>query len=294
MSIDYLDHFIENALREDVGDGDHTSLACIPSDADGKARLLVKESGILAGLEVATRIFKKVDEDARLEFFKKDGDPITPPDIVFIVEAKIRALLLAERLVLNILQRMSGIATTTREYVDRLKGLKTKILDTRKTTPGMRMLEKLAVKTGGGVNHRFGLYDMILIKDNHIDFAGDIPGAIKRTKEYLKKTGRDLPIEIETRSLDDVRTVLAIGGIHRIMLDNFDIPHTIEAVKLIGEKYEIESSGGITFENIREYAECGVDYISVGALTHQIKSLDLSLKALNYKPDEFGPSHLSI
>jgi nicotinate-nucleotide pyrophosphorylase (carboxylating) len=294
MSIDYLDHFIENALKEDIGDGDHTSRACIPSDAEGKAQLLVKESGILAGLEVATRIFEKVDKDARLEFFKKDGDLITPPDIVFVIEAKIRALLKAERLVLNILQRMSGIATTTREYADKLKGLKTKILDTRKTTPGMRILEKLAVKTGGGENHRFGLYDMILIKDNHIDFAGDIPSAIKRTKDYLEKTGRDLPIEIETRNLDDVRTVLAIGGINRIMLDNFDIPQTIEAVKIIGEKYEIESSGGITLENIREYAKCGVDYISVGALTHHIKSLDLSLKALNYKPDEFGPSHLYL
>jgi len=294
MPISYLDEFIENALREDIGDGDHTSCACIPADAVGKAQLLVKEEGILAGVDIALKIFQKVDNDIIFESHKQDGDHVAPSDVAFYVEGRIRALLKAERLVLNIMQRMSGIATTTRKYADRLQGMKTKILDTRKTTPGMRMLEKMAVRTGGGVNHRFGLYDMILIKDNHIDFAGDIPAAIQRTKEYLEKTGRSLPIEIEARNLDDVRIILEIGGINRIMLDNFNIADTREAVKLIGEKYETESSGGITFDNLRDYAECGVDFISVGALTHHIKSLDLSLKALNYKPDEFGPSHLYI
>jgi nicotinate-nucleotide pyrophosphorylase (carboxylating) len=294
MPIKYLDEFIENALREDIGDGDHTSRACIPADAIGKAQLLIKEEGILAGMDVAARIFEKVDHTAKMEKFRQDGDRVAPVEIAFVVEGKVRALLKAERLVLNIMQRMSGIATTTRKYVDRLEGLKTRILDTRKTTPGMRMLEKMAVKTGGGVNHRFGLYDMILIKDNHINFAGSIENAIYRSKKYLQKTGRDLPIEIEARDLEDVRTILSVGGIQRIMLDNFNIPDTREAVKIIGEKYETESSGGITYENIRGYAECGVDFISVGALTHHIKSLDLSLKALNYKSDESGPSHLYL
>ncbi len=291
MPISYLDEFIENALREDIGDGDHTSRACIPSDAIGKARLLIKEAGILSGVEVAVRIFGKVDQAATVEIFKTDGEPVVPSDIAFNVEGKIRALLKAERLVLNIMQRMSGIATTTRLYVDKLEGLKTRILDTRKTTPGMRMLEKMAVKTGGGFNHRFGLFDMILIKDNHIDFSGSIPDAIRLTKEYLKRTDRNLPIEIEARSLADVDIILGIGGINRIMLDNFSIADTKNAVKMIGKRYETESSGGITYENIRDYAECGVDYISVGALTHHIKSLDMSLKALNYTSDESGPSH---
>jgi len=290
MPISYFDEFIDNALREDIGDGDHTSRACIPSDAIGKAHLLVKEAGILAGVTVASRILHKIDRAIAIDILKQDGDPVVPSDIAFVVEGRIRSLLKAERLVLNVMQRMSGIATTTRKYVDRLDGLKTKILDTRKTTPGMRMLEKAAVRTGGGVNHRFGLYDMILIKDNHIDFAGSISNAIFRTQEYLKKTDRKLAIEIEARNLKDVKMILDVGGINRIMLDNFNIPDTLEAVKMIGDKYEIESSGGITFENIREYAECGVDFISVGALTHHIKSLDLSLKALNYKPDEFGQS----
>lgn len=291
MPNSYFDEFIDNALKEDIGDGDHTSRACIPRNATGKAQLLVKEEGILAGVNVALRIFNKLDPSVQTEVFRHDGDWVEPPDIAFVVEGKILALLKAERLVLNIMQRMSGIATTTHRYVGQLQGLKTRILDTRKTTPGMRLLEKAAVKTGGGENHRFGLFDMILIKDNHIDFSGGISQAINRVKEYMQRTGKNLKIEIEARNLDDVHTILTIGGIQRIMLDNFNIPDTRKAVELINGRYETESSGGITFENIRSYAECGVDYISVGALTHQIKSLDLSLKALNYKTDEFGSSH---
>jgi nicotinate-nucleotide pyrophosphorylase (carboxylating) len=291
MPNSYFDEFIDNALKEDIGDGDHTSRACIPHNAKGKAQLLVKEEGILAGVNVALRIFHKLDPNAQLEVFRHDGDWVVPSDIAFIVEGRILALLKAERLVLNIMQRMSGIATTTHRYVGQLQGLKTRILDTRKTTPGMRLLEKAAVKTGGGENHRFGLFDMILIKDNHIDFSGGISQAIHRVKEYMRRTGKNLNIEIEARSLEDVQTILSIGGIQRIMLDNFNIPDTRKAVEMINGNYETESSGGITFENIRSYAECGVDFISVGALTHQIKSLDLSLKALNYKTDEFGPSH---
>ena len=291
MPNSYFDEFIENALKEDIGDGDHTSRACIPRNATGRAQLLVKEEGILAGVTVAVRIFNKLDPTVKIEIYKKDGDRVAPPDIAFVVEGKILALLKAERLVLNIMQRMSGIATTTQKYVSQLHGLKTKILDTRKTTPGMRLLEKAAVKTGGGENHRFGLFDMILIKDNHIDFSGSIGQAINRVKDYMVRTGKNLDIEIEARSLNDVATILETGGVKRIMLDNFSIPDTRRAVELIGGRYETESSGGITFENLRSYAECGVDFISVGALTHQIKSLDLSLKALNYKTDEFGPTH---
>ncbi len=291
MPNSYFDEFIDNALKEDIGDGDHTSRACIPRNAKGKAQLLVKEEGILAGVNVALRIFSKLDPTVQTEVFKHDGDWVAPPDIAFVVEGRILALLKAERLVLNIMQRMSGIATTTHRYVSQLQGLKTRILDTRKTTPGMRLLEKAAVKTGGGENHRFGLFDMILIKDNHIDFSGGIPQAISSVKDYMARTGKDLKIEIEARNLQDVQTILSIGGIQRIMLDNFNIPDTRKAVEMIHGQYETESSGGITFENLRAYAECGVDYISVGALTHQIKSLDLSLKALNYKTDEFGPSH---
>jgi len=294
MPINYIDEFIENALNEDLGDGDHTSLACIPHQAVGKAHLLIKEEGILAGVDMAVRIFTRLDPDVRLEIFKHDGDHVAPPDVAFIAESRVHVLLKAERLVLNIMQRMSGIATTTRNYVDRLNGLKTMVLDTRKTTPGMRMLEKEAVKIGGGVNHRFGLFDMILIKDNHIDFAGGIPHAIQRTKEYLRKTGRSLAIEIEARNLDDIRIILDMGGIDRIMLDNFTVENTQKAVEIIAGRYETESSGGITLENIRDYAECGVDFVSVGALTHHIKSLDLSLKALNSKPDESGPAHLYL
>ncbi len=277
-----LDLFIENALKEDIGDGDHTSLACIPGDKKGKARLLVKEPGVLAGISVAPLVFKKIDKDIRLDVYLKDGSLIYPGDVAFIVEGKILALLQAERTVLNIMQRMSGIATVTRRYADALKGLKTRVLDTRKTTPGMRMLEKEAVHTGGGVNHRMGLYDMILIKDNHIDFAGGIREAIESSRAYLKKTGKDLKIEVEARSLEDVKAILGTGGVDRIMLDNFTPENTRLAVKMIGNKVETESSGGITLENLRQYAECGVDYISVGALTHHIDSLDLSLDAIDF------------
>jgi nicotinate-nucleotide pyrophosphorylase (carboxylating) len=289
-----FDDFIENALNEDIGDGDHTSRACIPADAIGKAQLLIKEEGVLAGVDIAVKIFRRLDPEVKIDIRKQDGELVIPPGIAFVVEGRVLALLKAERLVLNIMQRMSGIATTTRRYVNRLNGLKTRILDTRKTTPGMRMLEKAAVKTGGGENHRFGLYDMILIKDNHVDFAGNIRSAISRTKEYLSHTGRNLDIEIEARNLADVATILEVGGIRRIMLDNFSLEDTRKAVAMIAGCFETESSGGITFENIRDYAECGVDYISVGALTHHIKSLDLSFKALNYKPDEFGPTHLYL
>lgn len=291
MPTDYFDEFIDNALKEDIGDGDHTSLACIPEHVKGKAQLLVKEHGIISGVIVAYRIFRKLDPSVKVDIFIEDGTEVRTCDIAFVVEGKVRALLEAERLVLNCMQRMSGIATTTHKYVSALDGMKTKILDTRKTTPGMRLLEKSAVKAGGGENHRFGLYDMILIKDNHIDFAGSIPNAISRATDYMEKLGKHLRIEIEARNIEDVRIILDIGGVDRIMLDNFSVDDTRKAVQMINGRYETESSGGITFQNVRAYAECGVDFISVGALTHQIKSLDLSLKALNYKPDEFGPTH---
>jgi nicotinate-nucleotide pyrophosphorylase (carboxylating) len=278
----YIEDFIDLAFREDIGDGDHTSLAIIPDTEKGKAQLLVKQKGIIAGSEIAEKIFKRLDPDISTKFFIKDGTRVDVGDIVFTVEGKVLALLQAERLVLNIMQRMSGIATQTSIYVDELKGLKTKVLDTRKTTPGMRLLDKMAVKIGGGENHRIGLFDMILIKDNHIDFAGGIENAINRVKQYLKEKYKPLKIEVEARSIADIRTIMKIGGIHRIMLDNFSLDLTREAVKLIDGNYETESSGGITLENLRSYAECGVDYISVGALTHQIKSLDLSLKAIDY------------
>ena len=290
MPTDYFDEFIDNALKEDLGDGDHTSMACIPLNAVGKAQLIVKEKGIIAGVIVATRIFRKLDPESKVETFIGDGKEVKPFDVVFVVEGKVRALLAAERLVLNIMQRMSGIATATQGYVKALEGMKTKVLDTRKTTPGMRLLEKAAVKAGGGENHRFGLYDMILIKDNHIDFAGGINETINRIREYLKDHNKPLRIEIEARNLDDVRKILEIGGIDRIMLDNFSVADTHNAVQIIKGKVETESSGNITIENIREYAQCGVDFISVGALTHQLKSLDLSLQALNYKSDELAPS----
>ena len=277
-----LGFFIDNALREDIGDGDHTSAACIPRDAHGKARLLVKEEGVLAGTSVAPLVFHALDPDASVSMVLPDGTWIRPGDVAFFVEGQILALLQAERTVLNIMQRMSGIATATRRYTDKLKGLQTRILDTRKTTPGMRMLEKEAVRIGGGVNHRMGLYDMILIKDNHIDFAGGIREAIERSHRYLKDTGRNLKIEVEARSLEDVRMILATGGVDRIMLDNFSPADTRKAVEIIGHTIETESSGGITLETIREYAECGVDFISVGALTHHIQSLDLSLDAIDF------------
>ena len=278
-SEDQLDKFIEIWLNEDIGDGDHTTLSTIPSGDKGKARLLVKQLGIISGIRVAARIYNKFDKDLQLEVFIKDGSNIKPGDVVFEIQGSLRSILQTERLVLNILQRMSGVSTQTREYVDKLNGLKTKVLDTRKTTPGIRLLEKEAVKLGGGENHRFGLYDMVLIKDNHIDFAGGIEQVLKQIRMYLENKNKNLKIAIEARTLRDITEILRIGGVNRILIDNFNLEMTREAVKMIGSTCEIESSGGITIENIREYAECGVDYISVGALTHQIKSLDLSLKA---------------
>lgn len=275
-----VDSLIALALKEDIGDGDHTTLATIPEGIRGKVRLLVKEDGILAGVEVARAIYRQFDPSMVMQVLIHDGSPVKKGDVAFFVEGPERSLLTTERLVLNFMQRMSGIATETHKYVSRLSGLNTKILDTRKTTPNMRWFEKLAVRTGGGENHRMGLYDMIMIKDNHVDFSGGIANAIHTTKTYLERIGKDLKIEIEVRNFAELAEVLATGGIHRIMLDNFNTTDLKEAVKLIGGCYETEASGGITYSNIREYAECGVDYISVGALTHQIKSLDLSLKAV--------------
>jgi nicotinate-nucleotide pyrophosphorylase (carboxylating) len=273
--------FIKLALQEDIGDGDHSSLACIPFDAKGKAKLLVKENGILAGLSLALEIFQQVDDALQITVLKKDGEEINIGDIVLEVRGSKQSILKAERLVLNCMQRMSGIATITNKIVKLLTGTKAKVLDTRKTTPLMRKLEKQAVKIGGGENHRFGLYDMIMLKDNHIDYAGGIKAAIQKTQSYLKENNLSLKIEVEARNLKEVEETILIGGIHRIMLDNFSINQTKQAVTLINGKYEIESSGGITIDNIRDYALCGVDYISVGALTHSVKSLDLSLKAID-------------
>jgi len=280
MNNESLESLIKNAIAEDIGDGDHSSLSCIPETAKGKAQLLIKQEGILAGMEVAKKVFNVIDDSLSFEQFLFDGSEVHKGDRAFIVEGKVHSILQAERLVLNIMQRMSGIATETRRYAKKLAGTKARILDTRKTTPGMRYLEKLAVKIGGGENHRMGLYDLIMLKDNHIDFAGGIEPAITKANEYLKKNKKDLKIEIEARSLAEVQAILHFGGVDRIMLDNFSYEDTREAVKLIGGRFETESSGGITLETIREYAECGVDYISVGALTHQIKSLDMSLKAI--------------
>lgn len=277
--MDLIDGLIKLAFAEDIGEGDHTTLCCIPAEAEGAQKLLVKEAGILAGVEIARRIFNTFDPTLKMEVFIHDGAEVKPGDVAFIVRGKVRSLLQTERLMLNVMQRMSGIATVTRKYADRLQGLKTKVLDTRKTTPGMRMLEKEAVKIGGGVNHRIGLFDMILLKDNHVDFAGGITNAIKRANEYCKANKKDLKIEIEVRSLDELEEVMACGGVDRIMLDNFTPELTRKAVERIGGKYETESSGGITFDTLRTYAECGVDYISVGALTHSVKGLDLSFKA---------------
>ncbi len=277
---DQLKTFIENALIEDIGDGDHSSLSCIPSASRGIAKLLVKENGIIAGISIARAIFHHVDPNLVFKQIFQDGDSVKPQDIVFQVQGKIRSILLSERFVLNVMQRMSGIATLTKQYVGKLQGLKTKLLDTRKTTPGMRFLEKEAVCIGGGENHRMGLFDMIMLKDNHIDFAGGIENAINKARTYLQKSGKNLDIEIEARNLDDVHKIIRVGGVQRIMLDNFSIPDTRKAVEIIAGKFETESSGDITLKNVREYAKCGVDYISVGALTHQIKSLDLSLKAI--------------
>lgn len=281
MEIEKLtDKLVELAFAEDIGDGDHTTLCTIPETAIGKARLLIKEEGILAGVEVARTIFHHFDKGISVEVFMNDGAHVKPGDVAFIASGKVRSLLQTERLVLNVMQRMSGIATTTGKYVKLLEGTKTKVLDTRKTTPGMRMLEKQAVKIGGGENHRIGLFDMILLKDNHVDFAGGIENAIRGAQKYLKEKNKQLKIEIEVRNFDELNQALAVGGIDRIMLDNFTPGQTLEAVKMVNGRVELESSGGITFETIRQYAECGVDYISVGALTHSVKSLDMSLKAI--------------
>jgi len=272
--------FLQRAFAEDIGDGDHTTLSCIPAEALGKSRLIIKEAGVVAGVEVAKEVFRYFDPELKVTEFIADGAEVMPGDIVFEVEGRVQSLLQTERLMLNIMQRMSGIATVTRKYVKELEGTGTRVLDTRKTTPGMRLLEKEAVKLGGGVNHRIGLYDMILLKDNHVDFAGGIENAIQRAKTYLKAKGKDLKIEIEVRSIAELERVMAVGGVDRIMLDNFDLRTTREAVKRIDGKYETESSGGITFSTLRQYAECGVDFISVGALTHSVKSLDISFKAV--------------
>ena len=275
-----LEGIIKNAIREDVGDGDHSSLACIPKDAMGKAKLLVKEEGIIAGVEFAKMIFKEVDPGLQIETFIADGDTVDVGDIVFFVTGSSQSILKAERLVLNAMQRMSAIATKTNKFVEILKGTKTRILDTRKTTPGIRAIEKWAVTIGGGVNHRFALYDMIMLKDNHIDFAGGVDKAIKMTKDYLEKQKLDLKIIVEARSMDEIKLILDHQGVHRILIDNFDYEETAKAVKLISGQCETESSGGITLQTARKYAECGVDYISSGALTHSVSNMDLSLKAI--------------
>lgn len=274
-----VDKLIDLSFAEDIGDGDHTTLCCIPEEARGKSRMIIKEEGILAGVKIAEEVFNRFDSTLKVEILINDGTKVKPGDVAMVVEGSVRSLLQTERLMLNIVQRMSGIATITHKYMELLKGTKAKVLDTRKTTPGMRILEKMAVKIGGGENHRIGLFDMILLKDNHVDFAGGISNAIDRCHEYLKAKSKDLKIEIEVRSIDELNQVLEHGGVNRIMLDNFSVEDTRMAVDLIGGKYEIESSGGITLDTIRSYAECGVDYISVGALTHSVKSLDISFKA---------------
>lgn len=273
-----IDDLLTLAFAEDVGDGDHTTLSTIPADAMGKQQLIVKEEGILAGVDVARMVFEKFDPSLKMTIYIHDGAHVKPGDVAFVVEGAVRSLLQTERTMLNIMQRMSGIATMTAKYQEKLAGLKTKVLDTRKTTPGMRMLEKEAVKIGGGMNHRIGLFDMILIKDNHVDFAGSITNAVNRARAYLKEKGKDLKIEVEVRNTPEIEEALGLG-VDRIMLDNFTPERTREAVKLIGGRCEIESSGGITLDTLREYGECGVDYISVGALTHSVKGLDMSFKA---------------
>ncbi|MCK4630952.1 MAG: carboxylating nicotinate-nucleotide diphosphorylase [Bacteroidales bacterium] len=281
MNSKNLSELIKLAITEDIGDGDHSSISCIPENASGRAHLLIKEQGVLAGIEVAMLVFHQIDPALKLEVFLKDGAKIKNGYVAFIVSGKVLSILQSERLVLNFMQRMSGIATTTNNYVKKLEGLKTRVLDTRKTTPGLRIFEKMAVKTGGGENHRMGLFDMIMLKDNHIEFAGGIKEAINSTHAYLESIGKNLKIEIEARNLNEIREILETGRINRIMLDNFTLNDTRKAVELINGEYETESSGGITLETIRDYAECGVDFISVGALTHQIHSLDMSLKAIN-------------
>ena len=282
LTVDELeDRLIELAFAEDIGDGDHTTLCCIPEDAMGKSRLLIKEEGILAGVEVAKKVFAKFDPTMQVEVLINDGAHVKVGDVAMVVTGKIRSLLQTERLMLNIMQRMSGIATMTDRYVKLLEGTGTRVLDTRKTTPGLRMLEKQAVKIGGGTNHRIGLFDMILLKDNHVDFAGGIANAIDRCHNYLAEKGLNLKIEIEVRNFDELQQVLDKGGVDRIMLDNFTAEDTKKAVDIIGGRYETESSGGITFDTIRSYAEQGVDFVSVGALTHSVKGLDMSFKAVD-------------
>lgn len=277
---DQLDDLIKYWFAEDIGDGDHTSLSCIPATAMGKSRLIIKEAGVLAGVEVAKRIFHAFDPELKINVFINDGAEVKPGDIAFEVEGKVLSLLQTERLMLNIMQRMSGVATVTRKYAKCLEGLNTKVLDTRKTTPGLRMLEKEAVKIGGGTNHRIGLFDMILLKDNHVDFAGGIENAIRSAQKYCQEKGKNLKIEIEVRNFEELERVMRVGGVNRIMLDNFTPENTKKAVNMIGGRYEVESSGGITLDTLRTYAECGVDFVSVGALTHSVKSLDMSFKAV--------------
>ncbi len=274
-----INEIIQAALQEDIGEGDHSTLACVPSDAEGSARLLVKDKGIIAGVELAGRIFRTFDPELRFTEYISDGSEVAPGDIAFEVAGRSRSILSTERLVLNFMQRMSGIATQTRELVDLIEGTNARLLDTRKTTPGIRYMEKWAVRIGGGYNHRFALYDMIMLKDNHIDYAGGIPQAIERTRDYLEKTGKELKVEIEVRDEEELEQVLRVGGVDRIMLDNFSPDRIRQALLRIDGKYETEASGGITRETIRSYAETGVDFISVGALTHSVKSLDMSLKA---------------
>ena len=275
----FVDALIELAIREDIGDGDHTSLCCIPATEKGRMRLLCKQEGILAGIEIAQLVLRRLDPDMQFEQILRDGDRVKPGDVAFYVSGRLQSLLQAERILLNIMQRMSGVATQTAVYADKIKDLHTKVLDTRKTTPGMRVLDKMAVKIGGGENHRMGLFDMILLKDNHVDFAGGIDKAITRAKEYCKEKGKDLKIEIEVRNFDELQQVLDLGGVDRIMFDNFTPEMTKKAVEMVAGRYETESSGGITFDTLRDYAECGVDFISVGALTHSVKGLDMSFKA---------------
>jgi nicotinate-nucleotide pyrophosphorylase (carboxylating) len=275
-----LDIIIKNAIREDIGDGDHSSLACIPKDAMGQAKLLVKEDGVIAGIEFAKMVFTEVDKDLQVETFLIDGDKVKVGDVAFFVTGNSQSILKAERLVLNAMQRMSAIATKTRKFVKRLKGTQTKILDTRKTTPGIRAIEKWAVKIGGGENHRFALYDMIMLKDNHIDFAGGVDKAIEKTKKYLEDNNLDLKIIVEARDFKEIEKIIKHKGVHRILIDNFNYEDTVKAVKMIGDHCQTESSGGITLKTARYYAECGVDYISSGALTHSVSNMDLSLKAM--------------
>ena len=279
-TVDQLeDKLIDLAFAEDIGEGDHTTLCCIPEDAMGKSHLLVKEEGILAGVEMAKKVFARFDPTMKVTVYLQDGSHVKPGDIAFLVEGKVRSLLQTERLMLNIMQRMSGITTMTNKYVEQIKGTGAHVLDTRKTTPGLRMIEKQAVKIGGGMNHRIGLFDMILLKDNHVDFAGGIANAINRCHKYLDNKNLKLKIEIEVRNFDELQQVLDCGGVDRIMLDNFSPEDTKKAVEIIAHRYEVESSGGITFDTIRNYAEQGVDFISVGALTHSVKGLDMSFKA---------------